>query len=36
MTEQRPKKLPDQVRDATRLKHYSVRTEEAYAGWIKP
>jgi site-specific recombinase XerD len=26
----RPKKLPDQVRDAIRLKHYSIRTEEAY------
>jgi len=25
----RPKKLLDQVRDAIRLKHYSIRTEEA-------
>ena len=24
------KKLLDQVRDAIRLKHYSIRTEEAY------
>jgi Phage integrase, N-terminal SAM-like domain len=24
----------DQVRDALRLKHYSYRTEQAYAGWI--
>jgi len=40
--EQRPKKLLDQactelcrsVRDAIRLKHYSIRTEEAYVGWI--
>jgi integron integrase len=25
----------DQVRDAIRLKHYSIRTEQAYVGWIK-
>ena len=31
----RPKKLLDQVRDALRLKHYSIRTEQAYVGWIK-
>jgi len=39
--EQRPRDLLDQagtelcrsVRDAVRLKHYSIRTEEAYAGW---
>jgi len=35
MTEQHPKKLLDQVRDAIRLKHYSIRTEEAYVNWIK-
>ena len=29
------KKLLDQVRDAIRLKHYSIRTEEAYTNWIK-
>lgn len=29
------KKLLDQVRDALRLKHYSIRTEEAYVDWIK-
>ena len=34
-TEQRPKKLLDQVRDAIRLKHYSIRTEEAYVNWIR-
>ena len=28
-------KLLDQVRDAIRVKHYSVRTEEAYVYWIK-
>lgn len=28
-------KLLDRVRDATRLKHYSIRTEQAYADWIK-
>jgi integrase len=33
---QHPKrKLLDQVRDAVRLRHYSLRTEEAYVGWIK-
>jgi Phage integrase, N-terminal SAM-like domain len=31
---QKPKLL-DQVRDAIRTRHYSVRTEEAYVGWIK-
>lgn len=33
--EQRPKKLLDQVRDAIRLKHYSIRTEESYVTWIR-
>jgi hypothetical protein len=28
-------KLLDKVRDAIRLKHYSIRTEQAYVGWIK-
>ena len=28
-------KLLDQVRTAVRLRHYSLRTEEAYVGWIK-
>lgn len=28
-------KLLDQVRDAIRVKHYSMRTEEAYVHWIK-
>jgi integron integrase len=31
----RPKKLLDQVRDTIQLKHYSIRTEEAYVRWIK-
>ena len=31
----RSSKLLDQVRDAIRLKHYSIRTEEAYVDWIK-
>jgi hypothetical protein len=35
LEEQRPKKLLDQVRDAIHLKHYSIRTEQAYIGWIK-
>lgn len=30
-----PPKLLDQVRDRIRLKHYSLRTEQAYLGWIK-
>lgn len=34
-TRKRPKKLLDQVRDAIRRKHYSIRTEEAYVSWIK-
>ncbi len=25
----------DQVRDAIRVRHYSIRTEEAYVGWIR-
>jgi len=29
------RKLLDQVRDVLRLKHYSIRTEEAYVDWIK-
>ncbi len=29
------KKLLDQVRDAIRLKHYSIRTEQTYVNWIK-
>jgi len=34
--EERPKKkLLDQVRDVIRLKHYSIRTEEAYVNWIR-
>lgn len=28
-------KLLDQVRDKLRVKHYSIRTEQTYAGWIK-
>lgn len=28
-------KLLDQVRDRLRVKHYSLRTEQAYVGWIK-
>jgi len=28
-------RLPDQVRDAIRLRHYSRRTERAYVGWIR-
>jgi hypothetical protein len=28
-------KLLDQVRDLIRLKHYSIRIEQAYLGWIR-
>ncbi|TAN51414.1 MAG: integron integrase [Methylococcaceae bacterium] len=30
-----PPRLLDQVRDAIRLRHYSIRTEQAYSDWIK-
>ena len=30
-----PAKLMDRVRSAIRTRHYSARTEEAYAGWIR-
>ena len=30
-----PPKLLDQVRDQLRVKHYSIRTEQAYVDWIK-
>lgn len=29
-----PKRLLDRVREVLRIKHYSIRTEEAYTGWI--
>jgi site-specific recombinase XerD len=29
-----PKKLLDQVREALRSKHYSIRTEQSYVDWI--
>ena len=29
------KKLLDQVRDTIRLKHYSIRTEEAHVNWVR-
>ena len=35
MISQLPKKLPDQYRDALRLKHYSSRTEKTYAPWVR-
>ncbi len=31
----RKTKLLDQVKNVIRVKHYSIRTEEAYLGWIK-
>jgi len=33
--EPEPRKLLDQVRDALRLKHYSIRTEQAYVNWTR-
>ena len=35
MNKRPKKKLLDQVREAIRRKHYSIRTEEAYVTWIK-
>jgi integron integrase len=35
VTAPEPPKLMSQVRDRLRLKHYSLRTETAYTGWIK-
>ena len=34
-SERRKPKLLDQVRQLMRLRHYSLRTEEAYVGWIR-
>ena len=28
-------RLLDQLRDRIRLKHYSIRTEEAYSDWVR-
>lgn len=33
--EKRKAKLLDQVRDRIRLKHFSIRTEQAYTAWIR-
>lgn len=30
-----PPRLLDQLRDALRVRHYSRRTEAAYAGWVR-
>jgi integron integrase len=32
---QRPPRLLEQVRERLRVKHYSLRTEQAYLGWIR-
>ena len=34
-TQQAPKKLLDQVRDALRTQHYAYRTEKSYLQWIR-
>ena len=31
----KPKKLLDQMRDAIRVKHYSLRTEQTYCDWVE-
>ena len=31
----KPQRLLDQVRGKIRLKHYSIRTEQAYVDWIR-
>lgn len=31
----KPPRLLDQVRQALRLKHYALRTEESYVGWVR-
>jgi integron integrase len=33
--QQQPPRLLDQVRNAIRVRHYSIRTEEAYVQWIR-
>jgi hypothetical protein len=30
-----PPRLLDQLRDRLRLRHYSIRTEQAYVHWVK-
>ena len=35
MLEPAPKRLLDQVREAIRVKHYSIRTENAYVDWSR-
>jgi integron integrase len=35
MIENPPTRLLDQIRQAIRRKHYSIRTEEAYVNWVK-
>ena len=35
MTKPTEKKLLDRVRDAVRVKHYSIRTKQAYVFWAK-
>ena len=32
---QKSPKPPDRLRDKIRLKHYSIRTEETYADWVR-
>lgn len=32
---QKPPRLLDRLRDAIRVRHYSIRTEEAYVQWAR-
>ena len=34
-TSQNPPRLLDQVREVIRMRHYSIRTEQAYVQWIR-
>jgi integron integrase len=34
-TRPKPKKLLDQMREALRIQHYAIRTEEAYIQWVR-
>lgn len=34
-TVSKPLKLLDQIREAIRLRHYSIRTEDAYVDWAR-
>ena len=33
--EEKPKKLLDLIKECCSYKHYSLRTEQSYCGWVK-